>query len=177
MKCFFFSGIGTVLLCLFSIGVYAQFILTAEVRPRTEFSHDYKTLADPNDDLSIFTTQKTRLGLFYFDDEVKAKVVLQDVCLWGSQPQLIVYENFGIFVHEAWVEAVLLDDFSTDTNPGAKLDFMLAYDQHDAVDLSAGYFKMLPSETMQALKGGDKDESHYWAWVMAGFDLKGFLVD
>lgn len=112
MKRIFLSLTGIMLLCLMSNSVYAQFSLTAEVRPRTEFSHGYKTLAAPNDDLSTFTTQRTRLGLFYYDDEVKARIVMQDVRSWGSQPQLVGNEDFGVSVHEAWAEAYLFDDFS-----------------------------------------------------------------
>jgi hypothetical protein len=75
--------------------------------------------------------------------------------------------------------------FTAAANPGAglkkylgtELDFMLAYDLHKAVDLKFGYSRMLASETMEVLKNGDKDEPQYWAWIMASFDLKGFLVD
>lgn len=112
MKRFFLSGTGMVLLCLLSTTLYAQFSLTAEVRPRTEFSHGYKTLASPNDDLSTFTTQRTRLGLFYYDDDVMARIVMQDVRLWGSQPQLVANEDFGVSVHEAWAQAFISEDFS-----------------------------------------------------------------
>lgn len=54
---------------------------------------------------------------------------------------------------------------------------MLSYELNKNVDISCGYSRMMAGETLEALKGGDKEEPQYWAWIMAAFDLKGFLVD
>ena len=67
----------------------AQFSLTGEFRPRTEFNHGYKTLASENQDWSIPTTQRSRLNLMFQKDIVKTKLTLQDVRYWGSQAQLV----------------------------------------------------------------------------------------
>ena len=41
----------------------SEFTLSGEIRPRTEFSHGYKTLvADENQKASLFTSQRTRLN-------------------------------------------------------------------------------------------------------------------
>jgi hypothetical protein len=84
--------------------VSAQFILSGEFRPRTEFSRGYRTLAAEGQDMSIATAQRTRLNALYNAETVKAKLVLQDVRFWGSQPQMVANQDFATSVHEAWAE-------------------------------------------------------------------------
>lgn len=91
--------------------VQAQFTLSGEFRPRTEFSRGYKSLAVEDQNLSTATAQRTRLNALYTTDGVKAKLVLQDVRYWGSQPQLVTNEDFATSVHEAWAEIKLADYF------------------------------------------------------------------
>jgi hypothetical protein len=94
------------------IGLQAQFSLDAEIRPRSELSHGFAKLADLNQDASFFTTQRTRLNFIYSKDKLKTKLSLQDVRLWGSQPQLVGNEDFATSVHEAWAEAFLTECLS-----------------------------------------------------------------
>jgi hypothetical protein len=90
----------------------AQFSLSGEFRPRTEFSHGYKSLAYENQDLSTITSQRTRLNAMFSNEFVKTKLVLQDVRNWGSQPQLVGNENYATSVHEAWAEVFFVPEFS-----------------------------------------------------------------
>jgi len=92
--------------------VNAQFTLSGEFRPRTEFSRGYKSLAFENQNMSTATAQRTRLNAIFNTDAVKAKLVLQDVRYWGSQPQLVTNEDYATSVHEAWAEVLLADNFS-----------------------------------------------------------------
>lgn len=92
--------------------VRAQFTLSGEFRPRTEFSRGYKTLAVEDQNMSTATAQRTRLNALYATDGVKAKLVLQDVRFWGSQPQLVTNEDFATSIHEAWAEIKLAENFS-----------------------------------------------------------------
>ncbi len=93
------------ILCLFlSNLVKAQFSLSGEFRPRTEYSHGYATLADEDQKASVFTTKRTRLNFDYKMDQLKVGLVLQDVRTWGSQPQLVNNEDFATSVHQAWAE-------------------------------------------------------------------------
>ncbi|MCF8218041.1 MAG: alginate export family protein [Bacteroidales bacterium] len=105
---------GVILAMLFFIvgQANAQFTLSGELRPRTELSHGYSELAAQNQDASLFTSQRTRLNLQYSTDKIKTKLVLQDVRLWGSQPQLVANEDYGVSVHEAWAEAFFTDNIS-----------------------------------------------------------------
>lgn len=104
-------GLTIVLLCIV-FGIKAQFNLNAEFRPRTEVSHGYKALPAANQDASLFTTQRTRLNFAYKNDKIKTKLSLQDVRLWGNQPQLVGNEDFATSIHEAWAEAFFNDNFS-----------------------------------------------------------------
>jgi hypothetical protein len=90
----------------------AQFSLTGELRPRTEFSHGYKTLAFEDQDVSTITTQRSRLNFIFNTDAIKTKLVLQDVRQWGNQKQLVGNEDFAISIHEAWAEVLFTSEFS-----------------------------------------------------------------
>ncbi|MEN8230841.1 MAG: alginate export family protein [Bacteroidota bacterium] len=94
--------------CLIVAGtLQAQFSLSGEFRPRTEYSHGYKSLADADQNASLFTSQRTRLNLNYTAEKITTKLVLQDVRNWGNQKQLVGNEDFATSIHEAWAEAKL----------------------------------------------------------------------
>lgn len=84
--------------------VKAQFSLSGELRPRTEYSHGYGTLAAEDQKPSVFTSQRTRLNFDYKMDLLKFGVVLQDVRIWGSQEQQVANEEKATSVHQAWAE-------------------------------------------------------------------------
>ncbi len=96
----------------FNHAAHAQFLLSGEFRPRTEFSRGYKTLATKDQNMSVATAQRTRLNALFSSEGLYTKLVLQDVRLWGSQPQLVTNEDYATSVHEAWAEVNLLTDFS-----------------------------------------------------------------
>jgi len=97
---------------LMSVGAFAQFRLSAEFRPRMEYSHGYSTLAAEDQKPSLFTSQRTRLNAEFQATGIQTKLVLQDARIWGSQPQQVGNEDFGVSVHEAWAEAVLSKSIS-----------------------------------------------------------------
>lgn len=90
----------------------AQFSLTGEFRPRTEISHGYKTLASENRDASTVTAQRSRLNFVFNTEDIKTKLVLQDVRRWGNQKQLVSNEDFATSIHEAWAEVLFTPEFS-----------------------------------------------------------------
>ena len=91
---------------------YSQLKVTAEIRPRAEYRHGYKTLPDSASNNAMFVDQRTRLTINYKKDRIAFKVALQDVRTWGSQKQLVGNEDFGLSVHEAWGLAKLNDNLS-----------------------------------------------------------------
>lgn len=56
-----------------------------------------------------------------------------------------------------------------DSNLGTEIDLNLGYKLSSSVKLNVGYSMMLATETMEALKGGDKDEANTWGWIMFTF--------
>jgi len=90
----------------------AQFSLSGEFRPRSEYSHGYKSLAADNQKASLFTSQRTRINFDFKNDKLTTKLVLHDVRLWGSQAQSVGNEDKAVSVHEAWAEVALFDKFT-----------------------------------------------------------------
>ena len=90
---------------------YGQFTLSGEIRPRTEFRHGYKAIADSNQANAVFTDQRSRLNFEYQEEGYKVKLVLQDVRVWGSTKQLNTSDAFSS-IHEAWGQAFLTDNWS-----------------------------------------------------------------
>ena len=104
----------TALICIIanSFQGYAQFSLSGEIRPRSEYRHGYKTLADQDQDAAFFIDQRTRVNLMYKSDAYKIKFTLQDVRTWGSQPQLVTNGGALTSIHEAWGEVNIGQKFA-----------------------------------------------------------------
>lgn len=97
------------LMCgLITSAVVAQVTFSGELRPRTEYSHGFGTLAGDLQDASLFTSQRTRLSAQFKNEQLSSRVVLQDVRIWGAQAQLTGNEDFAVSVHEAWAETGLV---------------------------------------------------------------------
>ncbi len=112
MKTIIRKIVATVTMTL-ALGVtYAQLKITGEVRPRMEYRHGFKTLADSGQHNAIFVDQRTRINFDYKKDRIQFKVSLQDVRVWGSQSQLVGNEDMGISIHEAWGLANMNDNWA-----------------------------------------------------------------
>ena len=61
-----------------------------------------------------------------------------------------------------------------DNNLGTEIDLNLGYKVADNIMLNVGYSKMFATDSMEILKGGDKDENNSWAWIMFTFKPKLF---
>ena len=132
----------------------AQVSLTGELRPRTEYSHGYGTLANASQDASIITTQRTRINLGYNNELLTSKVVLQDVRLWGWQAQLVSNEDFAVSVHEAWAEAKLFGNWFVKAGRQE-----LVYDDHRILG-SVGWAQQARSHDIAVLKFKSEIEAH-----------------
>ena len=89
----------------------AQFSLGGEIRPRMEYLHGYSTLTDKDSDPAGFASQRTRINFNYSHDRVKMYVSMQDVFLWGAQPQLFSTSN-SLSMHQAWAQYFLTPSLS-----------------------------------------------------------------
>ena len=90
----------------------AQVIVDAELRPRFEYRHGYKTLFPNNVDPAAFISQRTRLNIDYKKDNLDFYLSMQDVRVWGDVPQLNISDNNGIAIHQAWAKIKLDSEFS-----------------------------------------------------------------
>ena len=61
-----------------------------------------------------------------------------------------------------------------DANLGTEIDLTVGYKIAKDITLSAGYSKMFATDTMELLKGGDRDEDNSWGWIMFTFKPKLF---
>jgi len=101
-----------------TLTAHAQFTLDAEIRPRFEYRHGYKSVADSSQDNAAFIEQRTRLNFGYKTEGYIFKATLQNIHVWGSQPQLINTQNKQngdgsyLSIHEAWGQALISDNFS-----------------------------------------------------------------
>ena len=59
-------------------------------------------------------------------------------------------------------------------NLGAEIDLVLGYKIAKDIKVNAGFSMMLATESMEYLKGGNKDNLNTWAWVMFTFNPKIF---
>ncbi len=53
---------------------------------------------------------------------------------------------------------------------GTEADFMLTYTFSPEISISGGYSQMFGTETLQVLKGGNRENTQNWAWVMFSFN-------
>nr|WP_321410345.1 alginate export family protein [uncultured Carboxylicivirga sp.] len=104
--------ISIICIAFFSIGTYAQVKISAEIRPRTEFNHGVKTPAYEDQKASLLTSQRSRLNLSFQNENFAIGMVLQDVRLWGSEPQLTTNGNNVTYLHQAWAEWFIDQSFS-----------------------------------------------------------------
>jgi len=94
-----------------STAIAQQFDLSAEIRPRYENKHGYKTLIPTNADGSNFVSQRTRLNFGFKNEKLKTYVSVQNVRVWGDVSTLSANDN-AYSLHEAWAEALLSNKVS-----------------------------------------------------------------
>jgi hypothetical protein len=99
------------LILLLPLSSEAQFTLSGQVRPRAEYRHGYKKLADEGQNPAFFIQQRTRLLSTYRTDQLRFGLTVQDIRTWGSVKQLNVSDDH-LSIHEAWGELVLNEHFS-----------------------------------------------------------------
>jgi len=103
------------LLALFTflaINVNAQLNIDAELRPRAEYRHGFRTLHTKGVDPTVFVSQRTQLNTKYTTEKLKIGISLQDVRVWGDVPTLNTEDNAGFNLHEAWAELTFTPSLS-----------------------------------------------------------------
>lgn len=82
--------------------LFAQFTLTGELRPRTEFRNGFKKLREKGTDPAFFIEQRSRLYIDFKKDKIWVNIALQDVRIWGSTDQIYKTDPSLQNVYEAW---------------------------------------------------------------------------
>lgn len=77
----------------------AQLSINAEIRPRTELRYGHKKLPTQGQTPAFLISQRMRLGTFYKNENLEAKLTLQNASVWGDEQNVIFYE--------AWVKYYL----------------------------------------------------------------------
>ncbi|MDP2722153.1 MAG: alginate export family protein [Bacteroidales bacterium] len=100
----------------FPIQSRAQFVIDASIRPRAEVRYGYKELARSDKEPVLTISQRTRLGVLYQSEKIKAKITFQDIRVWGDETQ---YSSTGVHgdvasidLTEAWLSFNLTKSFS-----------------------------------------------------------------
>lgn len=99
------------IITFFTASSYAQVKIDAELRPRFEYRHGFKTLFPDNADPAAFVSQRTRLNGGYVMDKLEFYISLQDVRVWGDVPQLNSADNNGFTLHQAWAKIAFNENF------------------------------------------------------------------
>ncbi len=93
----------TGILGLITTSSFGQLVLSGEIRPRAEYRHGYKSVADSNQAAGFFIDQRTRINVDYKVSDYQFYVSLQDIRTWGANSQLNVSDGF-LAVHQAWAK-------------------------------------------------------------------------
>lgn len=110
---------------LFNFVGISQVVLDAELRPRFEYRHGYKTLFPDETDPATFISQRTRLNAFYSDETLSFYLSAQDVRVWGDVPQTNISDKHGVGIHQAWGEMKFSPEFAVKLGRQT-----LVYDDH-----------------------------------------------
>lgn len=98
----FAKGITAIVFTFLITTVNAQLKIDAELRPRFEYRHGFKTLFPDNTDPAAFVSQRTRLNAGFKKDKLNFYLSMQDVRVWGDVPQLNTSDSNGFSIHQAW---------------------------------------------------------------------------
>jgi len=96
---------GVFLFVFTSQGLYAQFKLDADIRPRFEYRHGFGNLFPDDAEPGAFVQQRTRLNAGYLWEKLSVKVSIQDVSTWGDEPQISSTDsNNSLMLFQAWAQ-------------------------------------------------------------------------
>jgi len=88
--------------------VSAQFAIDVEIRPRLEIRDGYKLLSTEGQVPAVLISQRSRLNLFFDQDQISTRFSLQDVRIWGDESNVsstgVNGDPASIDLYEAWAE-------------------------------------------------------------------------
>jgi len=161
-------------LSAYDVALNASFKLTDAFSLKAGFEMlsgtDYDADADKNNSFSPFygTNHKFNgfMDYFYVGNHMNS-VGLNDFNFglnWSSGKW-----QAGAIAHYFMSNAKLLDPTTNDaasSTLGTELDLSLGYKFNDWINFSGGYSQMFATSSMEILKGGSKDVTNNWAYLM-----------
>lgn len=88
----------------------AQLTISADLSPRAELRHGYRTLPSPDDKAAANINQRSRLVLNHKYENLVTHFSFQDVRIWGQESQKQAVPSLSI--HEAWAELLFSEKLS-----------------------------------------------------------------
>lgn len=166
----------------YNVGVNINYAVTNEVK--AGLGYEYLSGKDQTDTENIIKSFNPIFGTnhafngfmdYFYVGNHKNTVGLQDVYLkLNYAPNKW---NFAVtphvFMTAADVKYPLASDIM-DNYLGTEVDVTVGYSLHKNIGISAGYSQMFGTETLEVLKGGNKDLDNNWAYVMVNFNPKIF---
>ncbi|UOY08937.1 alginate export family protein [Muricauda sp. SCSIO 64092] len=102
------------LVFLLAQSLKAQFTLDAQFRPRSEYRNGFQFLQQEGVDAGFVTNTRARLGAKYKTPSYEIYINIQDVQIWGENPQILPIDaNNSFALFEAWGELQLGKGWST----------------------------------------------------------------
>lgn len=91
----------------------AQFLLQGEFRPRTEYRQGYGSLIADTTRAGFGISSRLRLTAGYQTETYRFHLSLQDVMVWGENPQLFpADQNHSLSFFEAWAQLQVAEPIS-----------------------------------------------------------------
>ncbi len=96
----------------FTFSISAQKVeISAEIRPRFENRHGYKTLLNNGEKGANFISQRSRVNFNFQQENLTLGIALQNIRVWGDVSTLASDDKANSF-HQAWGEYQFSDNFS-----------------------------------------------------------------
>ncbi len=104
----------TTLLFLKSIQASGQgiFQVSADLRARSEYRHGFQFPLNESQRAGFFIDQRSRLIFDYSQEKFIIKLSVQDIRVWGNQPQLVRNGGALTALHEGWGQVFFTDAIS-----------------------------------------------------------------
>jgi len=81
-------------------------------------------------------------------------------------------QSVAAHIHSFYSAADILDTSTSqkmDSNLGTELDLLYRYTFSPVMFIQVGYSQMFATESMEAIKGGDRNETNNWGYIMLKF--------
>ena len=104
----------TALMLLFSFPSSGQgiFQVSADLRARAEYRHGFQFPLTDSQHAGFFIDRRSRLIFDYAHTKYILKLSVQDIRVWGNQPQLVRNDGALTALHEGWGQVFFTDAFS-----------------------------------------------------------------